>query len=99
MEIVRQSYPMRSVIRCKAKQLLASSSNDRGSISLDETLFREVVTTFFKSSQFQAVYQPYQAKSEVSAVEDGVAERLAETYRQVKSRQADPIVQQLNALL
>lgn len=100
MEGVKQVYPMRSVIRCKAKQqLLLGFGIDGEFASLNEGLFREVAKTFFQSNQFQAVYLPYESKEEVAAVESRVATELMATYKQVKSRRDDPVVQQLNALL
>ena len=99
MELANSLYPMRSVIRCKAKQRLTVNVDGSAAVAFDESLFQDLASTLFSSGQYQAVHQPYASKAEACAVEDWVAMELATTYQRVTQNQQNPIVQQLNALL
>ncbi|MDX2239135.1 MAG: hypothetical protein NW224_00450 [Leptolyngbyaceae cyanobacterium bins.302] len=101
MELADHSiYPMRAVIRCKAKQQLMTNI-DGSSLEerLDEILFAEIATTLFQSPQWDAIYEPYATCAAASAVENEAALALAATYQRIIQQRNSPIVQNLNALL
>jgi hypothetical protein len=100
MELVNAVYPMRSIIRCKAKQqLLIEATQHPELMPLDEMLFSEVAKTLFRLNQYQVIYQLCRSKQAAAEIEDEIAAELAITYQQIVFQQHDPIVQQLNALL
>ncbi len=65
----------------------------------DETLFGELATDLFQSSQYRIFFERCHSKQEVQAVEDRLAQDLADTYMSILKRHQDPVVQSLNALL
>lgn len=65
----------------------------------DDTLLKELATGLFQSSQYQVFFAQHHSKSEAKAVEDRLAQELADTYRTILKRHQDPIIQSLNALL
>lgn len=65
----------------------------------DDTLLKELAKGIFQSSQYQPFFEQGHSKAEVKAVEDRLAEELADTYRSILKRYQDPVVQSLNALL
>ncbi|MFM7447871.1 MAG: hypothetical protein ACKO24_04655 [Leptolyngbyaceae cyanobacterium] len=98
MELANPTYPMRSVIRCQAKQQILSTGDSRMAF-LDQTLFQELASTLFNSAYFQSLYRAYPSTQERCAVEDRLAVELAAIYHHVTQRRQQPLVQQLNALL
>jgi vacuolar-type H+-ATPase subunit C/Vma6 len=65
----------------------------------DDTLLKELATGLFQSSQYQVFFEQCHSKAEAKAVEDRLAQELADTYRSILKRHQDPVVQSLNALL
>lgn len=100
MEFANPIYPIRAVIRCKAKQQLMTNI-DGSSLEerLDDALLNELATTLFQSERCNAVYEPYPTRDAASAVESEVALELAATYQRIMEQRNSPIVQTLNALL
>jgi hypothetical protein len=100
MEFANPVYPMRAVIRCKAKQQLMTNI-DGTSLEerLDEALLNELATTLFQSEHCDAIYEPYTTRQAATAVEDEVALELAAAYQRIMQQRNSPIVQTLNALL
>lgn len=102
MDSGRSIYPMRAVIRCKAKQAIMARSianNQTFDEPLDEVLFQEIATTWFKSKRYDVMYRNCLSAADSLQIEDRVASELAETYQQIKAQQRNTTVQQLNALL
>ncbi|MDX2229192.1 MAG: hypothetical protein NW220_06125 [Leptolyngbyaceae cyanobacterium bins.349] len=101
MELANHSiYPMRAVIRCKAKQQLMTNVDGSAlEARLDEGLFQELATTLLQSGRCDVVYQPYATREAASAVEDEVALELAASYQRIIQQRQSPVVQELNALL
>jgi hypothetical protein len=99
MEIANPTYPMRSVIRCKAKQQILIMGDSNVMASPDENLFRELASTLFNSAYFQSLYRAYPSAQERCATEDQIAAELAAIYHHVMYQREQPQVQQLNALL
>ncbi len=100
MELAHPIYPMRAVIRCKARQQLLSGLNADGQpATFDEALFKELATTLFRSHQATDLYQPCFSTEAASAVEDRLAAELTTTYRWISQQQENPLVQRLNSLL
>jgi hypothetical protein len=100
MERVNLIYPLRAVIRCKAKQQLMTNVDGAALAEcLDENLFQELAITLFQSEGCQAIYQPYASREVASAVEDGIALELAAIYQRIMQQRQNPLVQDLNALL
>lgn len=67
--------------------------------TLDEALFAEVVKLVFNIHQHPELYQPCRDRFAVERVELGVAEDIVCTYKALKQRQCDDLVQRLNSLL
>ncbi|XGV95155.1 MAG: hypothetical protein ACAF41_20700 [Leptolyngbya sp. BL-A-14] len=101
MELVNRHRPHRAVIRCKAKMLLmeAIDENFDWEHPFDEALLKELATGLFQSNQYRGFFENGLSKQEAKAVEDQLAQELADTYRKILQRHQDPIVQSLNALL
>jgi len=101
MELANPIYPMRAVVRCKAKThlLRLTATRYEAFLPLDEALFKDIATNLFKSDRGTDLYQGCRSKREAGAIEDRVAAELAETYVQIKLNQDNPMVQQLNSLL
>lgn len=100
MELANLIYPIRAVIRCKAKQQLMTNI-DGTSLEehVDEALFSEIANTLFHSPQSDALYEPCATRAAANAIEDDVALELAATYQRIIQQRKSPIVQNLNALL
>jgi len=101
MELANPLYPMRAVIRCKARQsiLLGVGDSNDASASLDEVLLNDLATTLFQSEQGQVLFTPYSSRAAVNAVEDELAEEIATTYQHIIEQRQNPVVQNLNTLL
>ncbi|MBF2027008.1 MAG: hypothetical protein IGS48_09615 [Oscillatoriales cyanobacterium C42_A2020_001] len=100
MELANPVYPLRAVIRCKAKQQLMTNLDGTGlNERLDEELFCEIAQTLFQSEECDPIYVPYATREAASAVEDGVALELAVIYQRIVQQRQCPVVQSLNALL
>lgn len=99
MELAQPIYPMRAVIRCKAKQHLCSASSDILLMPINEALLKELATTLFRASQTNDLSQPCYSTEDASEIEDRLATELAANYRRIIYQQQNPLVQQLNALL
>lgn len=98
MELANPTYPMRSVIRCQAKQQILTTG-DSSMATLDETLFQELAGTLFNSAYFQSLYRAYPSTQDRCKVEAQLAVELTAIYHHVTQKQQQPLVQQLNALL
>ncbi|HBB31570.1 MAG TPA: hypothetical protein DDZ80_04310 [Cyanobacteria bacterium UBA8803] len=93
-------YPMRALIKHKAKaQLRAALASDRTEEPLDERLLEELAATLFHQEQNQAFAQPCISRAEADEIENRMAADLVQTYRDMKQRQKNPLVEQLNRLL
>lgn len=100
MELVNPIYPMRAIIRCKAKQRLMTNLDGSGAAApFDEALFRELAVTLFGASQWDCLYEPCQTQADAAAIEDLASLELAASYRRIVQQQQHPLIQQLNALL
>jgi hypothetical protein len=101
MDLVNRHRPHRAVVRCKAKMQLMEATVDcfNWDQPFDETLFGELATDLFQSSQYQIFFERCHSKQEVQDVEDRLAQDLANTYMSILKRHQDPVVQSLNALL
>lgn len=101
MELSNPVYPMRAIARCKAKShlLRIASEYPEQLLPPDEALFNSIAATLFQSDCSARLYQACRSKQEAAAIEDSIAIAVAETYAQIRLQQADPLVQQLNALL
>ena len=101
MELVNRHRPHRAVIRCKAKMHLLETTDEHFDWDkpFDDTLLKELSTSLFQSNQYQIFFEQCHSKQEAKAVEDRLAQALADTYRRILERQQDPVVQSLNALL
>ncbi len=100
MELANPIYPIRAVIRCKAKQQLMTNIDGTSLAErFDEVLFSEIANTIFHSPDNDALYEPYATRAAASAVEDEFALDLAATYQRIIQQRKSPLVQNLNALL
>lgn len=100
MELAGNYYPMRAFIKYKAKEQLRIEFDMYSAWdSLDEELFLEIATTLFQPEKNQELYQKCYSREKSAAIENRIADELVQTYKQIKSRQNNPIVQRLNALL
>ncbi|PZU96453.1 MAG: hypothetical protein DCF32_21625 [Leptolyngbya sp.] len=81
-------------------QLLETADDGFGwDAPFDDTLLKELATGLFQAKQYQSFFEQGHSKAEAKAVEDRLAEELADTYRSILKRHQDPVVQSLNALL
>lgn len=99
MEIAGKVYPKRVLIKYKAKEKLRLMDGTEVDQLLDEELFKEIAATFFRSPQNCKFAYPCCSKAEANEVANTIAAKLAETYRQIKSRQQNQTVRFLNGLL
>ncbi|EKQ69130.1 hypothetical protein OsccyDRAFT_1744 [Leptolyngbyaceae cyanobacterium JSC-12] len=100
MELANLVYPLRAVIRCKAKQQLMTNLDGTGlEEQLDESLLREISQTLFQSERCDAIYEPYATREAATAVEDWAALEIAAIYQRIIQQRQSPTVQSLNALL
>ena len=100
MQPAQSIFPMRAMIRCKAKQkLITDPARFEARIPLDESLFQEVAMTLLQSDYYQTIAQPCGSNHEAARLEDQIAAELVNTYRQIKAQQQSPVVQWLNTLL
>lgn len=100
MELANPLYPMRAVIRCKAKQQLLLALSEAGdAAALDESLLNDIAATFFQSEQGQAIYTPFHSREAVNVTEDEIATEIVTIYQQIMAHRQSPVVQHLNALL
>lgn len=98
MELAGKSYPMRAVVRHKAKQQLQSEFEcDRK--PLDRTLLLELAATLFKADKNQGFERGCRSRQEAIDIENKMAAELVEAYKQIKKNQEDKLVQNLNSLL
>lgn len=94
------AYPMRTLVRHKAKaQLITNVEFQDNCPALDEALLRDLATTLFQSRQAQELYQQCSSRPEADEIENRFANELVATYQQIKQRQADPLIQRLQQLL
>lgn len=100
MEVVGKRYPKRVLIKYKAKEQLRLGMDDSEIEQLlDEELFNEIASTFFRSSPNHKFAYPCNNQAEVNEIANIIATKLAETYQQIKFRQKNPTVKFLNTLL
>lgn len=101
MESVNLHRPHRAVVRCKAKMYLleTAKSYSESDTPIDDALLKELSKPLFSSQQYRIFFEQGHPKSTVSAVEDQLAQDLAETYRSIQQRHRDPYIQHLNSLL
>lgn len=100
MEFNNPFLPMRSVIRCKAKQRLMTGTDGNPSLeSIDEDLLKEVAMTLFRSNQSRSLRESYPSRAAANEVEDWAATELAVSYRRITQQRQHSIVQNLNSLL
>lgn len=100
MELANNLYPMRALIRYKAKEQLKFNLEKQNIyLPLDESLFAEVATILFRAGRHPQLQSQCASRTEAAAIEDQFAAELAETYKQIKLRQKNIVVQRLNALL
>ena len=100
MEATGYSKPMRAITRYKALvQLQHETDAGKTSELLDEELFLEIAAILFNSKENKQLYQWRISKAEAVEVENRVAAELVTTYKWIKLRQKNLIVQTLNALL
>lgn len=100
MEVTRPTFPKRTVIKCKAKiRLLADPEIGLMVMPFDDALFLEIAKNFFRVDRAIELYQPSVSKQAAGQIEAAFTVRIVNTYKQIKLRQQDSIVQQLNALL
>lgn len=99
MELANSNYPMRTLIKCKAKMQLQSDPAIREQLEpVDEGLFADLALTVFQANR-PLLHQGYRTPEGAAEVEDRLAEQLAHSYQTIKLNQTNPVVQQLNALL
>lgn len=97
---VGSAYPMRALVRYKAKARLIEGVELQNDCSLvDEDLLRDLATTLFQSQQVQELYEQHHSRLEADAIENHFANELVETYWHIKRQQSNPLVQLLNGLL
>lgn len=100
MELTKPASPKRTVIKCKAKiRLLADPEIGLMVMPFEDALFLEIVRNFFRVDRAIELYQPSVSKQAARQIEEEFAVRIINTYKQIKLRQQDSIVQQLNALI
>jgi hypothetical protein len=100
MEVAGKVYPKRVFIKFKAKEQLAIALDLRaGYERFDEDLFSEITTTFFRSPKNQKFAYPCNSREEANEIATIIAARITEIYLQIRERQKNQAVQQLNALL
>lgn len=100
MEVVGKSYPKRTFIKYKAKELLRSELDQGESYEpLDEELFFEIATTLFRAQRNHKFAQPCNSREEAVEIASRIAVELAEAYKKIKLQQKSSLVQRLNALL
>lgn len=93
------AFPMRSLIRCKAKQHLHATMHHGSTPQpLQEELFQDIANTFFQSVAFRIRYASSRSMTDVDDLEEAASLELAATYRRLIQRQQDSLVQRLNAL-
>ncbi|MBD2461320.1 hypothetical protein H6G89_09700 [Oscillatoria sp. FACHB-1407] len=97
---VGSAYPMRALVRHKAKAKLIEGIEFQDDCPLvDEDLLRDLATTLFQSKQAQDLYTQCHSRHEADEIENRFATELVETYKQIKQQEANPLVQLLNGLL
>lgn len=100
MEPVSNAYPMRALVRHKAKsRLMADTDIWENCVVLDEELLRDLATTLFQNKQAQALYSQPHSRQEADEIENQLAIEVAEAYQRIKQQQSHPLVQWLNGLL
>lgn len=67
--------------------------------NVDNSLFEDILKTTVTPENWPALYQACETPEDATALELKVAAAIVSTYRQIKFRQQDPVVQQLNQLL
>jgi hypothetical protein len=101
MELVGGNYPMRVFVRYKAtEQLKLELDTYSSGEPLDRELFEEIATSLFGIEKNQKKFERrYSSREEASEIEDCVVAELVETYKQIKAKQENPLIQKLNSLL
>ncbi len=109
MELTRQTFPKRAVVKCKAKiRLLADPIVGLGAMTFDDELFLELARNLLRidsssgerrQNRADELYQSCENPQAARQIEEKFIRLLVEAYKQIKIQQQDPIVQQLNALL
>ncbi|MDX2216651.1 MAG: hypothetical protein SFY66_25530 [Oculatellaceae cyanobacterium bins.114] len=96
---VGSAYPMRALVRHKAKAKLLEGVELQDDCPLvDEALLRDLATTLFQSNQAQELYAQCHSRQEADEVENRFAAELVDIYQQIKRQKTDPLVQLLNEL-
>jgi DNA polymerase III delta subunit len=100
MRWIGKSYPMRAIARHKALyKLKIDLATAHPPQPLDEALFREIAATLSHPNRIPEFDRECATRAEADAIENRIATELTETYKQIKQRQQDAIVQNLNDLL
>jgi hypothetical protein len=100
MGLTNSFFPMRAVIRCQAKQqLLQEPECEELCFAIDEALLKELTMTVFQAERYTALYRECHTQARASEIEAEMAIAVAGAYKRIKLQQANPFVQQLNALL
>ena len=100
MEPVSNAYPMRALVRHKAKSRLMQGADAwENCIVIDEELLRDLATTVFQNQQAQAFHSQPHSRQEADEIENQLAIEVAESYQRIKQQQSHPLVQWLNGLL
>ena len=100
MEVADKNCPKRAFIKYKAKeQLRLALDNSESDEPLDEELFLAITATYFRAPKNQKFAYPCRTREEANEIANRIATELAGTYKQIKLRQKNLIIRQLNALL
>ncbi|MDJ0702921.1 MAG: hypothetical protein QNJ46_06530 [Leptolyngbyaceae cyanobacterium MO_188.B28] len=75
------------------------SGNESPTCGIDEALFEEIVQTLFNPNRCPELYHSCGTQKAAKEVEARVSADIVAAYRQIKRKQACPIVQRLNTLL
>ncbi|MEO0456330.1 MAG: hypothetical protein AAF152_07055 [Cyanobacteria bacterium P01_A01_bin.114] len=93
-------YPLRSLIRHKAMaQIRMSEAAYKASIPWDQTLFKDLADTLLDPRWRVELRRRHVSRAAAAAVEDRLADTLANTYQTVQKQRQSALVQKLNALL
>lgn len=93
-------YPLRSVIRCIAKESLTIAPESyKAGLRWDQTLFNDLAGTLLQTQTQPQLGIPCRSRQEAELVEKQLARILVSNYCQILEQQENEQVQRLNALL
>ena len=88
-----QKAPTNSELKC------GQGNDSPAEIGVDEVLLKEISSLAFHPDQHPEIYQPCTSREQAAAIEKSIVAEIVDTYKRIKSNEARPSIQALNALL